>query len=1005
MAVELVAGAKIIAKLIGTGLSVYRATRGHGKPEELEKDFKAIQDLLETSTQLTSEWTGNQTTPIQARHVALVAGAFGQAWLEHYGPRLAFERRSSLEAHREAAVRWALTELPRIGTSAAPAELQLLDRLLAGVLETPYYLALWESFTKPNLPDFKRDWPDPLIEVAGGNDRREFEARVKRAYAEALTSVAGTQVRAYLLDLASDRGRLVRELLVHDISTWGARHVFGNVAAHARLPHMSLAEMYVEPLALLKTESASDDGEMPITSLVAKMFETSPFLVVTAHFGHGKSLTARTLAWRWAKEYLDNITTPAADRALPVFIRCGEDLSGAEARLPRMTERALWRHVGRGFQLDLKDTDPAFLTPPDTQRVVFLIDGLDEFVFTEAAVVQLFDHLRGQATGRHKVIVFSRPEVLPWKRMRELAIPVLELQPFSMTGDTGGQVGEWLRNWNRHAVDRPTIHLDDVARRGVLELARTPILLFMIAETWTRVARTDSHVRQADLYEAFLSQIARGKHDDDHDKHKPIAQAAEHLQRRLVELGLIEADTSFDQAMLWALSRVAWESHCLEQREKPLTQRKVVDLLSKELKLDDEAEATNQALCDGVLLALQVDVTSSNSRILFGHRSFREFLVGRYWERALSQIAKSHSAEWRTLEANLMGGRLMGLEDRSFEFLMELLQTWGASERNTIKRWAEQVFNDERISQSDEVTGAVFHHDRRAYLREAVLAIGSCIAGSTGIEARSETVLRSLLAWFWVNGKHAIIRAPGLIHPGAKLREARLHGADLRLANLQAADLSEADWMQVNLTGAQMSRATLRGARFRASHFADAKIDHARLHGVSLLGVDLDRADFTGSEMTGSYILDCVLEGANFSGADLQGGMMNLSYARKVANLAGSELEAITEPLYGLMIRRPGIEADIFAAIFTTGVLQIIWWNGDDIVGGAGYQDQTDRAHVAQNEPADGPSVKNTEFRITVAAEAADAVIAAVSGVAGVLKVAHSTGHLRKHPLQHSLQR
>lgn len=979
MAVELVAGGKIIAKLIGLGVSVYRAA--HRSGEDLEKDLKAIQDLLETSAQLRSEWSAKPTIRVQARHVALVAGAFGQAWLEHYGPRLAFERRSLLEAHREAAVRWALDELPRLGTSTAPGELPLIDRLLGDVIETPYYLALWEAFTKRNLPDLRRDWPEPLIEVSHGDDSRNFELRVRRAYAEALTSPAGGEVRAYLLELAADRGRIVRELLVRDISTWGTRHVFGNVATHARLPHMPLADMYVEPTSTVKTSSASVDVELPITTLVAKTFETSPLQVVTAHFGHGKSLTARTLAWRWANEYLDNVTTPSTDRAIPVFIRCVEDLiGGGDPRLQRMTERALWRHVGLGFQLDLKDTDPAFLPPLDSQRVVFLMDGLDEVAFTETAMIQLFEHLRGQATGRHKVIVFSRPEVLPWKRLRELAIPVLELNPFSLNGSTGGEVGAWLRNWNRHAVGHPPISVDDIAKRGVLALAQTPILLFMIAETWGRVTVTGNGVRQSDLYDAFLRQIARGKHEDDRDKHETIAQAADHLQRRLVELGRVEPDASFEQAMLWALSRVAWESHCLEQRERPLTQRKVIDLLSRELALDDEADANHQMLFDGVLLALQVDFSAGTSRILFGHRSFREFLVGRYWERTLLQIATSHSDAWRRLETGLLGGRLMGVEDRSFEFLLELLEHWSANDRSTLRRWAEQVFNDERISQPDEVTGTVLYHDRRAHLREAALAIGSCVAGSTGIAARSTTVLRSLLAWFWAHGKRAIIKAPGLVHPGAQLRETKLFGADLRAADLRGADLGEAELLQVDLTGARLSHAMLRGARLNSSTLTDAELDHVRAHGASFLGVDLCRASLSGAELTGSYIVDCILDGTNLSGADLQGGVMNLSYARHVANLENSKLDHLKETLFGTMLQRSGIIADIFEAMARVGISQVTWWNDDE---GAESYEAIGGSQTMQLTPP-------TQFRITVAAEAAEEVIAAVCSVSGVLTLMHS---------------
>jgi hypothetical protein len=282
----------------------------------------------------------------------------------------------------------------------------------------------------------------------------------------------------------------------------------------------------------------------------------------------------------------------------------------------------------------------------------------------------------------------------------------------------------------------------------------------------------------------FVAHIARGKHAIDRDHHAPIARAAERLQRRLVELGRIAGDADLDQAMLWALSRIAWESHGLEQQDRALTQRRVVDLLGKELAIDDAAEAAHQALCDGVLLALQADFTPASSRILFGHRSFREFLVARYWAQTLARIVASDGAGWRAMESQLHGGRLLGLEDQSFAFLLEILGGWSEDERRVLWRWAEQTFNDERISQSDEVAGALLLRDRRAYLREAALAVGSCVPGSPGLDARSPTALRSLLACFWGRDERAIIKAPRLRHRGAQLANVELVEADLRHADL-----------------------------------------------------------------------------------------------------------------------------------------------------------------------------------------------------------------------------
>jgi len=992
MTVELVTGVKIVAKLVGAGVSAYRAARGHGRADELERDLKVVQDFVELGAQIAAGTAPRAPARIRARHVALVASAFGQAWLEQYGPRLAFERRASLEAHREAAVRWAVTELPRVGRAAPAEAIDLLDRLLAGVVETPYYAALWGAFTRRGLPDLEHDWPEPLIDVVDGDDKRRFETGVRRAYAELVTSAAGAELRAYLLELAVDRGRLVRELLVHELSTWETRHVFGNVVAHSRLPDMPLAEMYVEPFAI-RSDAGAGDAELPVTRAIDALLEASPIVVVAGHFGHGKSLTARTMAWRLARAYLDDTTTPGPERSLPVFIKCVEDLTGGEARLPRMVERALWRQAGLGFQLGLKDTDPAFLAPPDTQRALFLIDGLDEFAFTPAAAVQLFEHLRGQATRRHRIVVFSRPEALPMNRLRELAIPVLELQSFSTSGDAGGQVGAWLHNWNRRGDGRPAIAVGELVARGLLELAQTPILLFMIAQTWRPVVEASAAVRRAELYEEFLRQVAHGKHDADLDRHARIARAAEHLQTRLIELGRIAPDATLDQAMLWALSRIAWESHCLEQQEKPLTQRKVVDLLSKELGMDDDAEPAHHALCDGVLLALQADFAPGSSRILFGHRSFREFLVARYWERTLWRVVRSDSAEWRTLESHLLGGRLLGLEDRSFAFLLELIERWSAPERGVVRRWAEQLFNDERISQHDEMSGAIFHRDRRAYLREAALAIGSCVAGSAGLEARSPTVLRSLLAWFWVQGKQAILRAPGLIHPGAQLREVQIAHADLQGALLEDADLSAAELFHVRLDGARLSRAQLRGASLGGSSLAGARLDGALLPGASLVDLDLSKADFTGATMTRISMVNCAVDETDFSGADLSYSAMHLAHARQVAILTGSQTRMINEILYGQTTVRPRLIADVLEAISEAGVGPLSWWTSepDDFYHDVEI-DGGDRAGAGPPRPAD----TKIGFRVAVPADLVDAVIARVAAVPGVVTISRAVVYRRR---------
>lgn len=73
--------------------------------------------------------------------------------------------------------------------------------------------------------------------------------------------------------------------------------------------------------------------------------------------------------------------------------------------------------------------------------------------------------------------------------------------------------------------------------------------------------------------------------------------------------------------------------------------------------------------------------------------------------------------------------------------------------------------------------------------------------------------------------------------------------------------------------------------------------------------------------------------------------------------------------------------ADIFEAMARAGISQLTWWNDDNDA------EVHDAIHRSETTRITSP----TQFRITVAAEAAEAVIAAVCSVPGVLTLTHST--------------
>jgi uncharacterized protein YjbI with pentapeptide repeats len=265
---------------------------------------------------------------------------------------------------------------------------------------------------------------------------------------------------------------------------------------------------------------------------------------------------------------------------------------------------------------------------------------------------------------------------------------------------------------------------------------------------------------------------------------------------------------------------------------------------------------------------------------LFGHRSFREFLVARYWEWTLRIIIKASAGDWQRREAPLLGGRLLGREDRSLLFLLELLEIWQPSERTTLRQWAEQTFNDERISRSGSSDDALLYHDSRAYLREAALAIGSCVQGSTGIHVRNNNVLRSLLAWFWARKEQAIIRAPRLSHRGADLSQVILLEADLREADLRGSILSGASFHRSNFSGACLADASLDGFYIINGDLANADLSEADGTHLGFFDCKLDGVHFSGSHLVGSSFHRCSFKGTDFSRSDCTGSNWSFGTAR-----------------------------------------------------------------------------------------------------------------------------
>src|SRR6185312_15488625 len=240
------------------------------------------------------------------------------------------------------------------------------------------------------------------------------------------------------------------------------------------------------------------------------------------------------------------------------------------------------------------------------------------------------------------------------------ATRIVSLESFESERTEEGRpsrVEQWLERWNRLAGRVVPISLDDLAARDIVEMGRTPVLLFVIVFGWDEGSNSTGMPRPA-LYERFMRRIARGKLPESGESHEPQQKAAQELASHLIATRHVPPETSHEEALLWALSLIAWEAHGWEQRldVQPFTRRDVEKIILDRLGCRRLGEHLSAVVVDGILLALQHSPRRGETRILYGHKSFREYLVARFWNAQLRKIvmARHRNPEWEPLQGALL---------------------------------------------------------------------------------------------------------------------------------------------------------------------------------------------------------------------------------------------------------------------------------------------------------------------------------------------------------------
>lgn len=889
-----ISGLAVVAltRLFINAVDYWTADDAEWKPDG--KTFKLVDKALATL----GVFVGKGSREDELRYQTLVLAAFGDAFRDHWvgcdklapwmrGYWLTKFRHGSDAAKLETETRLRIA----LAFDVYVQEFrEKADSLPQGGVEPPIgrplYQALWQAFTSEKLDDADME---PLLAMTKGEAKAEFERDFRRAWRAGLARSGGASLRAALVDEENQaRPEALRELLLNNTASWRRQHVFANVGELDGFPEMPLEDAYVEPVAdvVLNGKTEAHSRSRPVLAAIESLKEKHRITFVSAHMGQGKSLTARTLAWQLAMRATDEVEQVSTEMWWPVYVRCCDDYEhDGEKQVQAMIVRALQRQA-RALGLDLGVDDPAFEAFTRDQKVVLLLDGLDEVALTGRELDKLMKRLDSWTSAKRRCVVFSRPAALPERRKD---IPVVGLRQFS-----DDQVEQWLCRWN-WLSERDGPKPEELATKGLAEIARVPILLLMIAYTWGKLAGRED-VGKAAVYEGFFREMARGKYEKGGEEHPEVRRAAKQLHGKLAGKYLPANATEVD-AMLWLMGRVAWEAKSLEfEGERAggvatLRPSQIeADILLKELKCSGEAL---HCIRIGLLLAAQADLRhESHSLMLFGHRSFLEFAVAHFWLTTLELLVSDPSEEFEDWgEEQLMRTPLrVNDEDNCDTFLFELVKR--AKAREEIGRWACKYFLDERLLpvKRSEVTLA---GDLRTRLRGAALGI-ACHCRQPP-DMKNGQPLRSLLAWASTRGEYLRLAMPGVNLSKLELPRADFTGADLRDAKLANVRGPLASFVQANLVGADLRNATFFGADFFGATLFGASLRGATFLGADLRGAHFRWADLRGAHLEEAHLRQAHLEQANLRGANLRGAHLEEAYLELAdldgANLAGAHLE------------------------------------------------------------------------------------------------------------------
>lgn len=268
---------------------------------------------------------------------------------------------------------------------------------------------------------------------------------------------------------------------------------------------VSIAQLFVEPTA---EHYFIDKRGKKRVSNVLEWFEEQlqfrSFILLLGDFGHGKTTLFKYLVSKLSSEYRE-------DAPIPIFLTLREHFK---------TNHSLQEAVTNAIMPNSRMSDEFW----NSHRWIVFCDGFDELnIFHQERpewVSLVFSSLLKASQEKNiQIVISSRPILFMERDTYNQTIAGHD--NLSLNNFNDKQITKWLERWSEHNAP---ITLQMLKERDIVDIARTPVILFLIALMFhDELADSDRKYSKSEIYKLFFDWTVRSgglTYNEEDIKHK-----------------------------------------------------------------------------------------------------------------------------------------------------------------------------------------------------------------------------------------------------------------------------------------------------------------------------------------------------------------------------------------------------------------------------------------------------------------------------------------------------